>query len=634
MYDLLHKHKKLTQLILALIALPFAFFGVDYYFRGDSGPQPLATVGRDKVTQAEFDDVMREQQDRMRQQLGRNYDPAMFDSPEVRYALVEQLVNQRLLENQARAGRLQVTNEQLAQFISQLPAFQEDGKFSLDRFKLVLASQGMSQPQFEQRVRSELVLAPLQEPIVSANIVARASAERYLSLLEQQREVQIGSVDAAPFLKDVKVDDAQVKAYYDQNLAAFQTPEQARIEYVTLTQEALAARAKVEPAEVKAAYDANSKQYTTQEQRSAAHILIAVKPDAKDDEKAAAKKKAEGLLAQAKANPAKFGELAKANSQDPGSAPQGGDLGSFARGAMVKPFEDAVFAAKQGDIVGPVESDFGYHIIKVNGVSPAHVQAFDDVKAQIESDLKRQKAAQTFASDAEKFQNMVYEQADSLAPVAKALDLKVETTPLVTRSQIQALAQGNPKFTQALFSPESLSTKRNTEAIEVAPNILMSGRIVEYRPATPRPFTEVQDEIKRQLTQRAASEMAQKVGAEKLAALEAGKGDAGVTFGKSVLVERFKPQPGLPPDAITKIFQLGTVKLPAYAGATNESGGYSIFKLTKVVDPPAPDPAKLASASSRVGDQLGRELFSAYLASLKANADVKINQAALEKKQP
>src|SRR5262249_32720422 len=144
MYDLLYKHKRLTQLILALITLPFAFFDVDYYFRSDTRPQPLATVGRDKVTQAEFDDVMREQQERMRAQLGRNYDPAMFDSPEVRYALVEQLVNQRLLKNQARAGRLQMTNEQLAQFISQLPAFQEDGKFSLDRFKLVLASQGMS----------------------------------------------------------------------------------------------------------------------------------------------------------------------------------------------------------------------------------------------------------------------------------------------------------------------------------------------------------------------------------------------------------------------------------------------------------------------------------------------------------
>ena len=634
MYDLLHKHKRLTQVILALITLPFAFFGVDYYFRGDAGPQTIATVGRDKVTQAEYDDVMRAQQDRMRQQLGANFDPAMFDNPEVRYALVDQLVNQRLLENRARSSRFRVTDAQLAQFIAQLPPFQEDGKFSPDRYKLVLSSQGMSPLQFEQRVRQELLLAPLQEAVVSANIVARASSERYLSLLEQQREVAIAAIDAEPLVKDVKIDDAQVKAFYEQNLAAFQIPEQAKIEYVMLTQEALAPRVKVDPAEVRTTYDANAKQYTTNEERQAAHILIAVKPDAKDDDKAVARKKAETLLAQAKANPAKFAELAKANSQDTGSAPQGGDLGSFARGSMVKPFEEAVFGAKAGDIVGPVQTDFGYHVIKVSGVTPSRVQTFDDVKAQIEGELKRQKAAQSFAADAEKFQNLVYEQADSLAPVAKALDLKVEATPLITRSQVQALARGNPKFAQALFSPDSLQSKRNTEAVEIAPNVLMSGRIVEYKPAAPRPFADVQEEIRRQLTRRAAAELAHKAGAEKLAELNAGKTDvAGLTFGKPLTVSRNQPQPGLPPDAVTKVFQANPAKLPAYAGAVNEAGGYSIYKVVKVIDAPAADTAKLAMAGARVGEQLGRELMTAYLASLKAGADVKINQGALESRK-
>src|SRR5258705_8302482 len=258
-----------------------------------------------------------------------------------------------------------------------------------------------------------------------------------------------------------------------------------------LTPEALAPRVKVEPSEVKAAYDANVRQYTTGEERQAAHILIAVKPEAKDADKAAAKKKAEALLAQAKANPSRFAELAKANSQDPGSAPQGGDLGTFARGSMVKPFEDAVFAASAGDIVGPVQTDFGFHVIKVTGVMPSHVRTFDEMKAQIETELKRQKGSQAFASDAEKFQNLVYEQADSLAPVAKALDLKVETTGMVTRAQIQAAALGNSKFADALFAPESREAKRNTEAIEVAPNVLMAGRIVEYKPSTPRAFADV-----------------------------------------------------------------------------------------------------------------------------------------------
>ncbi len=634
MYDLIYKHKRIVQVILALITLPFAFFGVDYYFRQSGGSGTIATVGDSKVTQAEFDEALREQQDRMRQTLGRNYDPSLFDTPEARYALVDQLVNQRLLENRARADRLRVTDPQLYEFIAQLQPFQVDGKFSPERYRQLLQAQGMSPPQFEQRVRGELILAPLQEPLVNGNIVARTSTERYLSLLEQQREVAIATIDTEPYMKSVKVDDAQVKAYYEQNPTAFQTPEQAKVEYVMLTLDALAPRIKVDPAEVKAAYDANARQYATSEERQAAHILIAVKPDAKDDDKAAAKKKAEALLAQAKANPAKFAELAKANSQDPGSAQQGGDLGSFGRGSMVKAFEDAVFAAKAGDIVGPVETDFGYHIIKVTGVTPSRVQSFDDVKGQIEADVKRQKAAQTLASDAEKFQNLVYEQAESLEPVAKALGLKVETTPLTGRPQIQAIGLGNPKFVQALFSPESVQTKRNSEAIEVAPNVLIAGRIVEYKPAAPRPLADVAGDIRRQLMQKAASELAQKAGAEKLSLLQSGKADgaAGLSFGKAVTVNRNQAQADLPPAALAKVFQADPAKLPVYVSAVNDAGGYSIYKVVKVIDAPAPDAGKLGMASTRVGSEMGRELMTAYLASLKAGAEVKLNQAALEKK--
>ncbi|HEX6138216.1 MAG TPA: SurA N-terminal domain-containing protein [Casimicrobiaceae bacterium] len=634
MFDLLHTHKRFAQVVLALITLPFAFFGVDYYFRrGDSG-QSVASVGSDKISQAEFDDLLRDQQQRMRQALGTAFDPAMLDSPEVRYALLEQLVNQRLLEQRARADRFRVSDTQLQQFIAGLPPFQEDGTFSADKYRQALAAQGMSPLMFEQRVRGELVLSALQDPIVNGSIAAQASVQRYLALAEQKREVAVASIAAEPFEKSVKVGDADIKAFYEQNPTAFQTPEVARIEYLLLTQDAIAAQVKIDPAEVTQAYEANAKQYTTNEERQASHILIAVKPDASAAEKAAAKQKATELLARARAKPEAFAELAKANSQDPGSSAQGGDLGSFSRGAMVKPFEDAVFAAKVGDIVGPVETNFGYHVIKVTGITPAHVQSFDEVKGRIEAELKRQKAAQRFAAAADQFQNLVYEQADSLAGAAKGLDLKVQTTSFVTRPQVQGLALGSAKFVQALFSPESIQSKRNTEAIEVGPNALMAGRILEYKPAAPRPLAEVQDEIRQQLTRKAASDMAQKAGREKLALLEQRKErDAGLAFGKPVTLTRSQVQPGFPPDALKAIFATDENKLPAYSGAVNERGGFSIYRVDKVVDAPAPDAAKLQAAGSRVGGEIGRELMSAYLASLKADSDVKINQAALEKKQ-
>jgi peptidyl-prolyl cis-trans isomerase D len=634
MFDLVSKHKRIAQVILALIMVPFAFFGVDFYFRGSNGPENVATVGRDKILQSEFDELLRDQQNRMRQQLGRNFDPAMFDSAEVRYALVDQLVNQRLLEQQARAQRFRVSEAQLKQFIAELPPFQEDGKFSYDKYKQVLSTQNMTPEMFQQRVQGELSLAPLQEPIVAGSLAAKTSVQRYINLLEQQRDVAVASIDAEPFLKDTRIDDAQAKAYYDKNAALFQIPEQARIEYVMLNQDALAAAVTVDADEVRRAYEANIKQYTTGEERAASHILISVKPDASEADKAAAKQKAESLLAQAKANPARFAELAKANSQDPGSAQQGGELGTFARGSMVKPFEDAVFAAKVGDIIGPVQTDFGYHVIKVTGITPSKVRPLDEVKATIEADLKRTKAAQKFAASADQFQNLVYENADSLAPVAKALDLKVMSTPFAPRQQIQAVAMGNAKFVEALFSPDSVQAKRNTEALEIAPGTLISGRIVEYKPAAPQPFDTVKDNIKLQLARSAASERAQQVGREKLALLEQGRSekDAGVAFAKPVSVSRNQAVPGFTPDGLKAVFQADRAKLPSYAGAANERGGFAIYKVTKVTDPAAPDDAKLTAASARVSEQVGRELMNAYLAALKANADVKINQANLEKK--
>ena len=342
MFDLVAKHKRIAQVILFLLMVPFAFFGVDFYFRGGNLDGAVATVGGEKITQNDYNDAIREQTDTLRKQMGRNFDPRMFDNPEVRFALLDSLVNQKLVSNKARDEKFRVSDAQLAQFIAAVPTFQVDGRFDNDRYRMFLASQNMVAPYFEERVRQDLVTGAVQDAITQGNIVARSSAEKFVGLLEQQRQIALATIDIDAFMKDVKVDDAQVKAFYDKNPAAFQVPEQARIEYVLLTQDALSAQVAVTADEVRKLYDASSAQYTAPEERSAAHILIPVAPDAKDDAKAAAKKLAADVYAKAKASPAKFGDLAREYSKDPGSAPQGGDLGSFGRGSMVKPFEDAV----------------------------------------------------------------------------------------------------------------------------------------------------------------------------------------------------------------------------------------------------------------------------------------------------
>ena len=634
MFDFIGKHKRAVQFVLALIVLPFAFFGVDSYFGRDGRTPDVATVAGVNITQTEFNAAIAEQQDRMRQQLGANYDPTMFDNPEVRFSVLEQLVNRRLTQIAAARESFRVPDAQLQQYIAKIPAFQENGQFSPERYRQLLAAQNMTPVIFEDRLRQELLVAPVTEPIALGNIVARTSGERYLGLLEQKREVAAATIDPEQFVAAVKIDDAAVKAQYDANPSSFQTPELAKFEYLVLTQDALVTQSAPDPAAVRAQYDNNLKLYSKAEERDASHILIAAKADAAEPDKAAARKKAEDLYAQVKANPARFAELAKQFSQDPGSAAQGGSLGAFARGTMVKAFDDAVFGMAVGDIVGPVATDFGYHVIRLNAITPAKVRPFEEVKAQIETDLKRQQAAQRFATAADQLQNLVYEQADSLQGAATALGLPVQTSQFVTRAQAQALAQGSAKFVQALFSPESIQGRRNTEAIEIGTNALMAGRIVDYKPVALRPFADVAEEIRRQLTRKAAADMAQKLGQEKLVLLEQGKTaqEAAVTFAPPVTLTRNQVQPGFPPDALTKVFQVDPAKVPQYAGATNERGGFSIYRVTKVIEPPSTDPARLAAAGKQIGDQIGRELFTGYLATLKAQADVKINQANLEKK--
>ncbi len=447
MYDLIYKRKRLVQIVLALITLPFAFVGVGYYFRDANRSGEVATVAGSTITDADFGNALREQQQRTQRAMGANYDPAIFQTAEVRYALLEQLIGERLLQEQGRRDHLTVSDEQLRRFISNIPEFQENGKFSQTRYEQLLAVQDPPQTpvSFAQSVRQGLALAPLEEPVTGANIVARSNVERYLELLDQQRVTAQASIEADAFVKDVKIDDAAVKAFFDANAGAFQVPEQVKLDYLTLSPATLGATISIDPAEVKKQYDDNPRRFGKAEERDAAHILIAVKPDASAEEKATAEKKAQEIAAQARKNPAQFAEMAKKLSQDTGSAAQGGDLGFIVHdGSMVKPFEDAVFGMKVGEIAGPVQTDFGWHVIKLIAIQPAQQQPFDEVKGQIEQDLRRQQAARKFAEVAEQLQNLVYEQADSLQPAAKTLNLTLQSTPFLTRAQVQALGQNIP----------------------------------------------------------------------------------------------------------------------------------------------------------------------------------------------
>src|SRR5512137_519875 len=547
MFDSVRTHRRWMMLFMLVLIFPtFVFFWLQGYNRFLGGEHPIAQVDGSPVTQQEFDQAQRERIERLRQQFGPDFDPRLLETQEARASILDGLVLNRALTNEANKSGIVITTDRLREIIASVPGFQDDGKFSYDKYKAYVASQGMTEAMFEQRVREDLRKQALVQAVVESSTVPKTVATRLDTMLREQREVRELRFTAEQFLPKVKVTDEQVAEYYGKNRALFETPESAKVEYLVLSPETIAGAGSVPEAEVKAYYDQNKARYGTDEQRRASHILIT----AEGGDKAAARKKAEQLLAQVRAKPGDFEKLARENSKDPGSAAQGGDLGFFGKGMMVKPFEEAVFRMKPGEISDVVESDFGFHIIKVTEVKAAEVKPFEQVKGDIERDLRTLQAQKEFAKAAEQFTNLVYEQADSLQPAADALKLKIQQVDALTRRGLAPYM--SPRVVEALFSEESLKSKRNTQAIEVATNTLVSARIVEHKPAAVRPLDEVKPQVRQLVERREAVRLAREAGEARLAELRKQPSDAGFAPARSV--SRGNPQ-GLPPAALGAIMR-------------------------------------------------------------------------------
>jgi len=629
MFDFVHENKKWVQIVLAVIILPFAFWGVESY-RNSGGNTALATVNGEKIYPQEFDNALRQQEGKMREMMGDKFDPSIFEKPEIKHSILENVAIQHLLTSQARTSGLSITDEQLAQVIAGIEAFQKEGKFDKQRYEAALHNQNMTPLVFEAKVQQELSMRQLTDGYANNGFASNTVVDNLIRLNEQQRVVSTSLISADSFLKQVSPDDASVKAYYDKNTAEFQTPEQARVEYAILSADALLPQVAVDDAEVRKYYDEHQPEFGTQEQRQASHILIKVSAQAPDAEKQAAKAKAEQVLQQVKQSPGKFEELAKQYSQDPGSAAKGGDLGSFGRGMMVKPFEDAAFQLKPGEISGLVQSDFGFHIIKLVSINPAKLQALNDVKNVITQKLKLQKAGDKFAELAEKFSNIVYEQSDTLKPAAELTKSPLQQSIWLNKTQA-ATPPWTAKALQVVFSKEVLLDKRNSSAIEIAPNTLMAVRLLEYKPASSRPLSEVSSIIRQKLQHQQAVELAVKQGKEAVDQLKRGEKP---TLVWETAKSMTRAQAAGPDGELTRqIFQADVSKLPAYLGMENPQGGYLLVRVESVKEAPAADDAKRARYAQEIRKLTGDELLQAYITDTKSHADITIKPFAADEKK-
>ena len=630
MHDFIQNHKRAIQVVLFLFLIPpFLFFGVDRLDR-PGGSETVASIGDFRITQQDFARALRERQETIQRLTGGRASPELLDSAELRSDVLEMLIRRQLLLRRAYSRGMTVSDLQLDSVIAETPAFQADGKFSEQAALQFLRSQGMNTATFRSNLRNDLILQQMDDAFGETSFVPRTVIDLLARISEQQREISVSTIAPDRFSAQVKLDADAAKRYYENNPNEFRIPEQVRVEYVTLAMDQLMAQIEVEEKEIRRYYEEHRGQFETRQERQASHILIAVDAGASAEDKQKARLRAEEFAKQLKQKPERFTEVAKEHSQDPGSAANGGDLGYFGRGTMPKPFEDAVFAMKPGEVSAPVETQYGFHIIRLTNVKGGEGRSFEEARKQIETELKRQQAGRKFAELAEHFNNVVFEQSESLQPAAELAKSAVRQSGWITRTHAADQILNQPRLRESVFSDDVISNKRNSQVVEVAPGVLVAARLLERKPAAMQPLAEVAAAIEKKLIQQRAAQLAAQEGRERLEKLRQGA-DADVKWGGPQLVGRADAK-GFGEAVLRQAFRADAAKLPAYSGVDGPNG-YTLIRVSKVVESEKIEPERRKQITEALRQLRGQEAMLAYVESLKRKEPVRISKELVEKKQ-
>jgi peptidyl-prolyl cis-trans isomerase D len=615
----------LAKVILGLITIPFALFGIDQYLQGAGSNVPIAKIDGDAITVQEFGVALQNLRNRL-QSEGQT-DMTILERPELRQSVLDKLINDKLLFSEVKRANFNISDAQLSQYITSMPEFTRDGKFSEEVYYQLLTQNRMTLKDFEESIRQDLKAQQAREGLASLAYIPDGLADQTLKVEFQEREVSIAELKTADYLSQVSVTLGQVKEYYEKNKASFQTPEQVELEFLLMSANTLIPTMIVTEAEIQQFYNDNADKFQGDEERRASHILIGFGLSPTPAAKEEARQKAQQVLEEVRKNSDQFAELAKKYSQDPGSAQNGGDLGMFGRGVMVKAFDDAVFSMKPGAISELVESEFGYHIIKLTEIS-GEAQSLATVAPQIRGELLYQKSLAKYTENAENFSNLVYEQSTSLAPAAKAFDLQIQKTPLMSRDDVARVFKSD-KMRDLVFSEDVLKDGRNTEALEVAPNSLMAARVVNYKPSAPRAFEEVQAGIEEFLRLEAAAKIAIEKGQTALVDLRLGKALDSLDWIPPVIVDRKNAQ-GLSELTMNNAFKVNVDKLPAYTGVADANKGFLLIKVSAVSSSGLDEESERQAGKIELQAALAAEYVDAYLKALRARNKVTVNQSLLQ----
>lgn len=638
MFDFIRNHKRWMQLILLLLILPsFVFFGMEGYTSFMSKEPELASVDGQGITLGEFNRARTAQLEQYRSALGPQFDAAAFDTPIFREQLLNSLVDQRTVAVAASKGRYSVSDETLRRTIASIPAVQQDGQFSSERYRQVLAAQGMTPASFELSLRRDLAIAQVLQPIGLTARVPAEVAKNILALVTEKRVVSRQVFAADSFTKTVEVSDADIKKWYDANQDQLRIPENVDVQYLVLNEEAATKDVNVSDADIESFYKQNQARYGQPERRRVSHILIEVPASADEPTKAKALARAEDVAKRAAASPKDFPALAKEFSQDSGSASQGGDLGWISKNMLVPQVEQAVFGLETGKISDVIESPFGFHVLNVLELQAASVKPLADVKEDVALEIRKQLAAERFADMAGKLTNLVYDQRDSLKPIADALNLKINMVKGLSRDGLLSAQQrdaasmpteaeqtilGNPKVRQTVFSNDVLKEKLNSGVIELSPDVLVAVRVDALHPARVPTLESVSAHVRDTLVAERALAAAEAAGSKELATLKADKPAEPSGFAPAMTVTRQSPEK-LTREELEAVMSASAKTLPVYLGVKG-SNQYSVLILTKVEEAAAPDAAQVTQLQAQLAQAWGAAEEQAALKILRQAYKVKV----------
>ncbi|HKE94176.1 MAG TPA: SurA N-terminal domain-containing protein [Povalibacter sp.] len=619
-----------ATVFLGAIALVFIFWGID--FKSNSA-NFAAKVDGTRIPTETVRRAWQQRQSQLQQMMRAELPPELVKSQQQQ--LLDEYVRNTLLRQRAEKLGYRVSDEALSDRITSIPQLQADGKFDRDRYAAALRQQGRTETQFEAELRADMAIGQIQEGVVDSAFVVPYELDRRFALEKQQRELDYVLIATNDFENQVTVTDAQIQAWFEAHKDNYMLPETVNLQFIELTRAQVESTVSVTEDELKDHYEQVKERFESPERRQARHILITI-GDGVDD--AAAQKKAQELAAQAKGG-ADFAELAKQNSKDPGSAAQGGDLGWAQRGMFVGPFEDALFSMSPGEIRGPIKTQFGYHVIQLQAVEAGKLRSFEDVRAELEADFRKERSQQSFYEQSQTLADRAFASLTELESVAKQLNLPLKTVTGFTREGGGDLGN-DPGVIEAAFSNEVLEQGRNSPLVTIGEDRALVLRVIDHKPAEPRPLAEVRAQIEAQVRVQAAKDAAAAKGKEVLAKLQQGADWAAVVseFGLKPAGRRYVVRDDriVPPAVARAAFAVQPTGIseskPHFDSIATDDGNFAVFAISGIRhgDPTTEAAAERKGRERRTQQQSGNDEFAAYVTEAERKTKIVRNEKVFE----